>query len=241
MSAEPAAFHPFAAAHWVVLVCAALLASLLVAVGRRCRSAAGRSRFEGWLGWTGVAVWLSVTGWWAMPGRFGLGWSLPLHMCDLVGLIAPLAFLLGRRWLRALTYFWGLGLSTQAFLTPTVRAGPGSPEFWVFWTSHATILVLALCDLAVRGFRPTWRDYGTAVIAAAVYVLAILPINVLFGFNYGYLGDVKPSTATLLDLMGPWPQRVLVMAAIGALLMALMELPWQLAGGRSGGSKKTRD
>jgi hypothetical integral membrane protein (TIGR02206 family) len=238
MSAESGAFHPFATAHWVVLVCAALLVSLVVAVGRRCRSATGRSRVEQWRGWIGVAVWLLVTAWWALPERFGPGWSLPLHMCDLVGLIAPLAYLLGHRWLRALTYFWGLGLSTQAFLTPTLNAGPPSQDFWVFWTSHTTILVLAVCDLAVRGFRPTWRDYGTAVIAAVIYVLVILPINVLFGFNYGYLGNSKPSTATLLDLMGPWPQRVLVMAAIGALLMAIMELPWQLAGA---GQKGARD
>jgi uncharacterized membrane protein YwaF len=52
--------------------------------------------------------------------------------------------------------------------------------------------------------------------------------NVSMGTNYGYLVDT-PSTASPLDLLGPWPWYVL--AAMAMILLAwavIFTLPWEL-------------
>jgi lipopolysaccharide transport system permease protein len=38
-------------------------------------------------------------------------------------------------------------------------------------------------------------------------------INVTFGLNYGYLGRSDPGQPTILDLLGPWPLRVVYLLA----------------------------
>ena len=51
-------------------------------------------------------------------------------------------------------------------------------------------------------------------------------IDAVFGLNYGYVGDTMPSRPTLLDVLGPWPLRVLFMMLLGAGGMTVLWLPW---------------
>ncbi|MPY85591.1 MAG: TIGR02206 family membrane protein, partial [Actinophytocola sp.] len=51
------------------------------------------------------------------------GVDLPLHLSDLVPLAAAYALLSRRQWAYALTYYWGLVLSTQALVSPALT-GP---------------------------------------------------------------------------------------------------------------------
>jgi uncharacterized membrane protein YwaF len=60
---------------------------------------------------------------------------LPLHICGLNGVIAPLALLTLNRWLRATLYFWAFGLTSQAFIQPNLTTGPAVPVFWCFGLS----------------------------------------------------------------------------------------------------------
>jgi hypothetical integral membrane protein (TIGR02206 family) len=50
--------------------------------------------------------------------------------------------------------------------------------------------------------------------------------NTIAGTNYGFLNR-KPATASLLDVLGPWPVYVFVATALILLTWALMTLPWQ--------------
>ena len=52
--------------------------------------------------------------------------------------------------------------------------------------------------------RPTWRDYRFAVIATLVWAAFTFTFNSITGTNYGYLNR-KPPTASILDVLGPWP------------------------------------
>ena len=49
--------------------------------------------------------------------------------------------------------------------------------------------------------------------------------NSAFDTNYGYL-NAKPSAATAIDLLGPWPWYLLSELAVVAVLWALITLPW---------------
>ncbi|MDX1385881.1 MAG: TIGR02206 family membrane protein, partial [Thermoanaerobaculia bacterium] len=86
------------------------------------------------------------------PRNFDARYSLPLHLCDVAILVAGVALWTRNRLARTLTYFWTLGLSTQAFLTPVVAAGPAHLEYWFFWILHVQVVGAAVYDLVVHGY-----------------------------------------------------------------------------------------
>ena len=71
------------------------------------------------------------------------------------------------------------------------------------------------------------RDFFTASVAAA-YVAIVLPIDLATGWNYGFVGPGRPEVPTIVDLLGPWPLRLVFIAAIAAGAMAIALLPWVL-------------
>jgi hypothetical integral membrane protein (TIGR02206 family) len=142
------------------------------------------------------------------------------------------ALLLATRWnaLRPIVYFWGFALSTQALITPSLSEGPAIYPFWFFWTTHGIIVGVALYEVFARGYRPTPRDYGIACAAAALYVAIVLPLDLAFGWNYGFVGPSKPEARSIVDALGPWPERLAIIVILVAGAMALLLLPWVFAG-----------
>ena len=177
-----------------------------------------------------VAVWAIWSGYQAYD-FVTLGWdpgnTLPLQICDFVAVIAALVFVRPTRRLQSLAYFWGIALSTQAFITPDLAGGPGSLSFWAFWLYHLFVVGAGVYVVAVQRFRPQWRDLRFAVLMGLVYSVAIFAIDALFDLNYGYLGRGTPSRPTLLDVLGPWPLRSLFMVMLGIVAMTLLWLPWR--------------
>ena len=163
-----------------------------------------------------------------LPGDFDLGTSLPIQVCDLSWMVAVWAL-----WTRdaravALLYFWGLTLDVQAAVTPSLDQTFPDPRYFMFWGMHfltfwATVYVVCL----VGG--PSWRGYRFALACTAVWAAAVMAFNAVTGTNYGYLAR-KPDTASLLDVLGPWPVYVVAEVGILAGVWALMTWPWTRTG-----------
>jgi hypothetical integral membrane protein (TIGR02206 family) len=227
----PDPLHVFTAFGAMHLVAAGACTALLV-VGAWCaRGLRGRAREPGvrWaLAIFALAYWIAYNTWWNWGGldpRTGL----PLQACDISGLIAPFALLTQNRTLRATLYFWAFGFATQAFIQPSLTVGPAFILFWAFWIAHTLILASALYDLVVLGLRPDWSDYGRALLAGAVWAAVVIPVDLMLGANYGFIGNPPPDIAMppAVLALGPWPQRLLVMAALAALGFLLLLLPWR--------------
>jgi len=225
-------FRPFTLTHGYALSCIAVVIALAVTYGRNRfvpRSAPAPSRFERTLAYANIAVWLAAHGWWQLPARFDAVTTLPLQMCHITSLIASAVLLTQHRTLRAILYFWAFALCTQAMITPSIVEPPSSPVFWSFWFLHGFVMMTAIYDIAVNGFRPTWRDYRVACIASASYVAVVLPIDMLLGANYGFVGQSKPLHPSIVDLLGPWPERLVIIVPLAALAMLTVMLPWEMA------------
>ena len=233
-------FHPFSALHAGVLLLFIAGTALLIRIGRRS-DAARRVRIERTLGWAMLSVWVASNVWWMWPSRFDPAGSLPLQVCDITSLLAALVLLAPRAWATVLLYFWGIGMSLQAVITPDMDRGPGDIWFWVFWIAHAGTIGIALYVVAVRGYRPSWRDYGFAVAAGLVYLAVVFTVNVLFDFNYGYVGDARPGQPSVLDFLGPWPGRVGLVAILVTMAMAILMLPWHFRGRSRRGPASRRE
>lgn len=220
-------FRAFTLTHGVALLAIALLIAVVVVIGRRQRATAPTA-FEKSLAIANLLVWLIAHGWWQLPPRFDPAITLPLQMCHLTSLIATSVLLTRHHTLRTVLYFWSFGLCTQALITPSLTDPPASPIFWSFWFLHGFVMLAAVYDLIVYRYRPTWRDYGIACIASAAYMALVLPINIALGSNYGFVGNSKPQTPSIVDLLGPWPQRLLIIVPLVAVVLALLMLPWAL-------------
>ena len=212
--------------HGCTLMGVAALITLAVVYGRNQNRNRTPANFERALALANIAVWIVAHGYWQMPGRFDAVTTLPLQMCHITSLIASAVLLTGHHTLRAILYFWAFALCTQAIITPSLVEPPTSPVFWAFWFLHGFVMLSAIYDIAVHKFRPTWRDYGIACAASATYVAVVLPVDLLLGANYGFLGKSTALHPSIVDLLGPWPQRLLIIVPLAALAMLVAMLPW---------------
>lgn len=190
-------------------------------------------------------VWVTALAnivWYALPMNFAWEKALPLQVCDLAALCAGVALGPGWRWSRTVLFFWGLLLSSQGLLTPTLEVGPAHARFWLFWSLHFAIVGSALYDLAALGYRPRWPDLRLAWGVSLGYGALVSAINIPFGFNYGYIGPSKPGAPTIIDALGAWPMRVVWLAMIVLGLQALAWAGFALTerGGRPGKSELRR-
>ena len=221
--------RPFSTTHATVVIVFIAMTTALVALRRLRRNTPAAVVLDRGVIALAVAVWLFTTVVPLLPHLYDPTWSLPLHVCDFAILAVPVALATNWRPARALAYFWGIGLSSQGFFTPDLRDGPARLGFWLFWTAHYVVVGGPVYDVAGRGYRPAWRDWLFAVAASVVYAIVILPFDVWFNLNYGYIGPSKPGQPSLVDVLGPWPRRVVVMWVLAVVVMTLLVLPWEVA------------
>lgn len=223
----------YGGAHLSVLALIVIAALALVVWARRAHPAdVDRSlRAAGWILLANSVLW---TVWGFLPWSWNLDESLPLHFSDALRFIVPLALITRAPWAIVVTYFWGLTLNMQSVLTPDVNYFVWIPlEFTEYWIAHASGVLAPVVLIWGLGFRPTWRGYGVAYAVTVAWAGIAFAGNALAGANYGYLNRA-PAGPSILDVMGPWPQYLLVEAMAIAVVWALMTWPWAALDARRG-------
>jgi len=155
--------------------------------------------------------------------------SLPLQICDIAWIFVAWGLLSLRPLPVAMAYYWGLTLSVQALVQPTLTEPFPDVEFFVFWGKHVLIIWGAVYLCLTLRHGPDWTSYRTAVAWTFGWLVVVMCLNALLGSNYGYVNG-KPSEATVLDVLGPWPLYVVAEMAIVAGGWALITLPWVRSG-----------
>jgi hypothetical integral membrane protein (TIGR02206 family) len=219
-------FSLYGPSHWAVIAVFAMGAALLVWIGRRQTESQAR-RLGRILGALTAAIYGSVLIYSLIPPSVER--SVPLRLTDLATVAAAYALWSQRQWAFALTYYWGLVLSAQALISP-VLIGPDFPHytFLAFWAIHLLVVWAAIYLTWGRGMRPQWRSYRITIAVTVVWAAVTLAFNGIAGTNYGFLNR-KPATATLLDVLGPWPVYVLTAATLILIVWFLMTWPWERA------------
>jgi hypothetical integral membrane protein (TIGR02206 family) len=217
-------FEQYGPSHWGVIAVFIVGAVMLVWVGRRQTEYQAR-RLGRILGALTAVIYAGILIYVLTPPS--IEYSVPLQLTDLATVAGAIALWSQRHWAYALTYYWGLVLSTQALISPALE-GPDFPhyQFLAFWAIHLIVVWAAIYLTWGRGMRPTWRSYRIAVTVSAVWAAVTFTFNSVAGTNYGFLNR-KPSTASLLDVLGPWPVYVFVATMLILLTWALMTWPWE--------------
>lgn len=165
--------------------------------------------------------------------------SLPLHLCGMAAFLT--AWVLWRRSYGAyeVAYFWGVGGTVPALLTPDLTAGFPDPAFFYFFGTHGLILLGVLYATFACDYRPRLRSVGKTVLATLLLMLVITPVNLFLDANYMYL-RAKPEGATLMDYLGPWPWYLPDLVVIGTGVCLLCYAPFAVAGGYRARSEQGR-
>jgi hypothetical integral membrane protein (TIGR02206 family) len=152
---------------------------------------------------------------------------LPLHLCTLTVYLTALMLLTRAQRLYEVVYFWGLGGTTQALLTPELMRGFPAPEYLLFFIGHGLVIVGVLYGALVYRLRP--HPMSIVRVGAITLALAavIVVVNLWLGTNFMYL-MAKPERASLMDWLGPWPWYWLPLIGIGLLTFLILYLPFYI-------------
>jgi hypothetical integral membrane protein (TIGR02206 family) len=156
-------------------------------------------------------------------GTWTVEFNLPLQLTDAVSAVAVLALWSRRSLLVELVYFWSLTASLQAVLTPDLGQPFPSIYYFTYFAYHIGAILAACflvfgCRLYPRP-RALWRVFALTLTFAAVSGVG----DLLTGGNYMYL-RAKPLHNSLLSVMGPWPWYIVSTAALGLVMLLLLQL-----------------
>lgn len=151
--------------------------------------------------------------------------SLPLHLCHMNMFVCAAMLLLRSYRIFEVTYFWGIGGSVAAMLTPDLSAPFPDPVYLVFFFGHTLTVISTLYAVWGYGFRPRIRSVGISVFVTLVYMVIVMVANALLDTNYMYL-CAKPEGASLMDYLGPWPWYVAGLVGLGSVVCLLCYVPF---------------
>jgi len=216
-------FASFSPLHWWTLVAFAGILLLIVNVGRRLSAQQNL-----WLG-RAIALFLSVTvvifSWiHSWNGLFNYKVDLPLSICNLFALLAPLLFWQPNFRRFEVIYFLVLCGTFQAMLTPDLYAGFPSYGYFKYWIVHGGLVILVIHHLLAFNLIPEAKSMLRTFVWLNIYMLVLIPVNLTLDANYFYLME-KPINPSILDYFGPWPFYVLVCEALAMGFFAVAYVP----------------
>ncbi len=159
-------------------------------------------------------------------GTWSVERSLPFHLTDVVTIIAAVALWKPRPLTFELAYFWGLTASLGAVLTPDLGSAFPSLFFFTYFLTHSGAVVAALFLVLGRGCVPRRGAVLRVFAITAGFALVAGLADLLTGGNYMFLRE-KPSSASPLDLLGPWPWYIGSGAALALALFAALDAPFR--------------
>jgi len=213
--------------------------ALLVTVGAALCIAARRSPGR----WTGIvaallaaSIVVAELSWqpYVLANRsWSAAFSLPVQLCDVGGFIAAAALLWRQALLVEIAYFWGLGGTLQALLTPDLRDHFPSFPYLQFYATHDLVVLAALFLVVGLGLQPRVGAVRRIFQLTLAFAALVGLLDLVTGGNYLYLRQV-PVQGSLLSVMGPWPWYIAVGALLTLIVLAVLDAPFRFSRSRSG-------
>lgn len=154
---------------------------------------------------------------------------LPMQLCDwtMIAVLVALLKVKRERWLEV-AYFWGIGGSFQAILTPNLQIGFPDFRFFTFFLDHGAIVAGIIYLMLSRRFRPVLVSVWRTLFWSEVYLVVALAVDHVTGVNYGFLLH-KPEAASLLSLLSDWRALyILQMNLVAIFFFVLLYSPFAI-------------
>lgn len=154
---------------------------------------------------------------------------LPMQMCDWAMVVVLVAmWTANHRWFEV-AYFWGLGGTLQAVLTPNLHYGFPDLRFISFFFAHCGIIVGVVFLMLTRRLRPYPLSIVRVFAWSELYFVVTLVVDELTGVNYGFLLH-KPEAFSLLSLLSDSrPLYLLQIHGLALLFFSALYTPFAIA------------
>ncbi|OCA91960.1 TIGR02206 family membrane protein [Pseudobacillus wudalianchiensis] len=209
-------FHMFSASHIAALILLVLIAFSIFLFKDKLRNRNMRT-VELAVAFFLIGIEATYHIWMLHTGTWTADRSLPLELCSFATFFTILLLITRKNIFYEILLFIGLLGASQALITPYLFFGFPHFRFFHFFCTHILIVCTPLYFTWVKGYRPTF----TSVIKTMIFLNLLVPvisfINQLTEGNYLYLHH-KPSTASLLDFLGPYPWYILSLEGVAFTL-----------------------
>lgn len=161
-------------------------------------------------------------------GQWTLQTMLPFHLCSALIWLSAYMLITKNRAIYEFAYLLGIAGALQALLTPDAGMW-GFPHFRFFQVmiSHGAIVAAAIYMTVVEGYRLTWPSVKRVLVGSYLYLLNVWVINDVVGSNYMFIAR-KPDTASLLDVLPPWPWYIPIIIALAFAFILLFYAPFAI-------------
>jgi hypothetical integral membrane protein (TIGR02206 family) len=216
-------FHPYGSAHLIVIGLTVVFPFALAAITRTKAIEKTNAAVLSLVLVLNYVVYICLT------HRFGaVSWEqvLPLQLCDWAMVVVIIALWTHRRGWFEVAYFWGLGGTVQAILTPNLAYGFPDFRFFSFFISHCGIVI----GIGFLMLRHRLRPYPFSVVSVFLwtefYFVITFSIDLLTGVNYGFLLH-KPEAKTLLSALSDYrPLYLFEMHLLALAFFVALYLPF---------------
>ncbi len=195
--------------------------------------------------WTlAIVLWCTEASWnlWVyLTGQWSVTWMLPLNLCTVLIWLTGFMLIFRNQIIYEFCYFLGIGAGVQYLMTPDLGFyGFGSYRFLETFISHGLLVTSAIYMTAVEGFRPTWKSMGRVFVVGNLYLGLMYLLNLQLHSNYLDVNG-KPATASIFDLLPPWPYYILYVELIAVVTFLLLYLPFAIRDRRAARLRLTTD
>ena len=149
-----AVFEPFGLAHLTIIGLTIGLPFVLAAVVRASGSRTTERAIGLFLGILLLVNYIAYVGFVGRSSSFTWAQILPLQLCDWAMFVIIVAMWTGRRSWFEVAYFWGIGGTLQALITPNLRYGFPDLRFISFFVAHSVIIIGIIFLMLVHRYRP---------------------------------------------------------------------------------------
>jgi hypothetical integral membrane protein (TIGR02206 family) len=170
-------------------------------------------------------------GYLAYQGNLTFPGRLPLELCDFSLYLTIVALFTLNKTAFELAYYWALAGASMAMLTPNLLDPCPSFGAIQFFVAHGLTIVGVLYLTWSGEARPRPGSVLRAMGVLNLVAIGIGAFDYLFQTDYMYL-RAKPQSASLLDLLGPWPWYILATEFVAGGLFLLLYLPFRVRGHR---------
>ncbi len=219
-------FQPYGLPHLTVILLTVVLPFVLAAIVRRTKSRCLEKIIIGVLSAALILNYIVYLVFIRSRGVVDWRQMLPMQMCDWGMVVVIVAMWTGsQRWFEV-AYFWGIGGTLQAVLTPNLRFGFPDWRFISFFTAHSGIIVGVVFLMLTRGYRPYPMSIVRVWLWSEFYFVVTFVVDGLTGFNYGFLLHKPEAFSILSFLSDSRPLSPLQMHGLGLLFFLACYAPF---------------
>lgn len=152
---------------------------------------------------------------------------LPLHVCDMAVFLTAWTLWRRSQYVYEVAYYWGLGATFQAILTPNLEQAFPSYAFVRYFITHGGIVIGVLFATFALRMRPLRRSILRVFVLTNLYMGVVGLADWLLGGNYMFLREPPQGVSPFFFL--PWPWYIAFLELLGVTLCLALYSPFFVA------------